>query len=155
MNVSRPNRVTRAYTQRLVASPSVVFALLCPVRETDWIAGWDPIEVMSDSGLAEPDCVFVTSATPHNAVWYVTRHEPANGFVEMLKVSPNLTACRLSISLAATATGCDALVRYTHTSLGPEGDAFVAAFTEEFYLGFMRDWEDRLNHFLTSGARLG
>ena len=29
------------FTQQLVAEPSAVFPLLCPVREADWIDGWD------------------------------------------------------------------------------------------------------------------
>ena len=43
MNITKPKRVTRTYTQQLVAEPSAVFPLLCPVREADWIDGWDPI----------------------------------------------------------------------------------------------------------------
>ena len=39
MNIIQPNRVTRTYTQQLVAKPSVVFPLLCPVRETDTSLG--------------------------------------------------------------------------------------------------------------------
>ena len=30
----------------------------------------------------------------------------------------------------------------------------MASFTEEHYLGFMRDWEARLNHYLRTGAAL-
>ena len=56
--------------------------------------------------------------------------------------------------MAAPPTGSSALVTYTHTSLGPEGDAFVASFTEEYYRKFMQDWESRLNHFLQHGSRL-
>lgn len=97
MHVTKPNRVTRTYTQRLVAEPSTVFPLLCPVREVDWIDGWDPISVITHSGVAEPDCVFVKAASPSDAVWYVTRHERDNGFVEMIKITPLVTACRLTI----------------------------------------------------------
>ncbi len=154
MRVTAPVRASRTYTQHLIGSPAEVFPLLCPVREADWIEGWDPLLVVSESGVAEPDCVFVTSAEPVDAVWYVTRHEPDTGFVEMLKITPQVTACRLSIQLAATPEGCDAEVRYTHTSLGPAGDEFVAAFTEEYYGEFMRDWESRLNHYLCTGEML-
>lgn len=149
MEIKKPVRVTRTYTQRLVAAPSLVFPLLCPVRETDWIEGWNPIVVISNSGVAEPDCVFVTSATPNNAIWYITRHEPADGFVEMLKVTPQVTVCKLSIQLRPAAAGSEATITYCHTSLGPEGDAFIDTFTDEFYSQFMRDWESRLNHYLT------
>lgn len=154
MNVVPPRRATRSYTQRLAGTPQQVFPLLCPVREADWIEGWNPSLVVSASGIAEPDCVFVTPATPADAIWYVTRHEPDAGFVEMLRITPGATACRLSIRLAAVGSGCEALVTYSHTSLGPQGDAFVEAFTQAFYESFMQDWETRLNHFLKHGAVL-
>ena len=67
MRIEKPNRVTRTYTQQLVAEPSKVFPLLCPVREADWVDGWDPLVVLTQSGVAEPECVFVTEARPSDA----------------------------------------------------------------------------------------
>lgn len=154
MKIVKPTRATRTYTQRLVADPATVFPLLCPVREADWIKGWNPPLVVSSSGVAEPDCVFTTTAEPGNAIWYVTRHEPAAGFVEMLKITPDVTACRLTIQLRPAAAGSEADVTYSHTSLGPKGDAFVASFTESYYREFMQDWESRLNHYLRHGMAL-
>src|SRR5688572_20275858 len=112
MDIQAPTRATHTYTQHLLAPPERVFPLLCPVREADWIVGWDPLLVVSDSGVAERDCVFVTAAQPADAVWYVTRHEPDAGFVEMIKITPQVTACRLSIQLRATTSGCEADVTY-------------------------------------------
>jgi hypothetical protein len=152
MKIVTPNRVTRSYTQRLVAPPEVVFPLLCPVREAEWIAGWDPPLVVSSSGAAERDCVFVTSGEPSNAIWYITRHDARASFVEMIKVTPMVTACRLTIQLRPAAAGCEADITYTHTSLGPRGDEFVASFTEAFYRRFMQEWEAKLNHYLRSGS---
>jgi hypothetical protein len=154
MQIKKPTRATRTFTQKLAAPPDRVFPLLCPVREADWLEGWDPIAVFSDSGVAEADCVFMTAATPHPAIWFVTRHEPERGFVEMLKVVPEMTACRLSIQLAAESAGCEATITYSHTSLGPLGEDFVAGFTEDFYREFMREWETRMNHYLKTGERL-
>jgi len=154
MNVRAPNRVVHTYKQRLHGSMSRVFPLLCPVLEALWLEDWDPLLVLTNSGVAEPDCVFITKAAPHPAIWFVTRHEPARGFVEMLKVSPEVTACRLQIQLAATPGGCAATITYSHTSLGPQGDLFVAGFTEEFYEVFMREWETRMNHYLVTGQVL-
>ena len=153
MKIVEPNRATRTYTQRLIAEPATVFPLLCPVREADWIEGWDPRVVISRSGVAERDCVFTTPGEPADAIWYITRHEPAAGFVEMVKITPNVTACRLSIRLRAVPDGSEAVVTYAHTSLGPDGDAFVASFTEDFYRKFMQDWESRLNHYLRATRR--
>ena len=154
MKIAKPIRATRTYTQNLVAPPSAVFSLLCPVREADWIQGWDPPLVISSSGVAEPDCVFVTSAQPSNAVWYITRHEPEASFVEMIKITPSVTACRLTIQLRPAAIGCEARITYSHTSLGPQGDEFVASFTEKHYREFMKDWESKINHFLRHGTAL-
>ena len=154
MKVTKPSRVTRTFTQQLVAEPSKVFPLLCPVREADWIDGWDPHVVFSHSGVAEPDCVFLTEASPSNAIWYITRHEPSHGFVEMIKITPAVTACKLTIQLRPVEDGSEAIVTYSHTSLGPGGDTFVASFTEEHYTKFMQDWEARINHYLSHGSAL-
>lgn len=154
MKIQKPNRATRTYTQRLVGSPAEVLPLLCPVREADWIEGWDPLLVISESGVAEPGCVFITDATPAHAIWFVTRHEPENGFVEMVKITPEVTACRLTIRVTPAAEGSEAVITYSHTSLGPAGDELVAGFTEEFYSRFMSDWESRMNHYLATGTLL-
>ena len=154
MKIVQPNRVTRRYTQRLIAAPATVFPLLCPVREADWITGWDPSLVISGSGVAEPDCVFVTAGSPADAVWYVTRHEPEHGFVEMLKITPAVTACRLTIRVRACPGGSEADVTYSHTSLGTAGDALIESFTEDHYRAFMQDWEARMNHYLRHGSAL-
>lgn len=154
MQIVPPRRATHTYVQQLVAPPDKVFPLLCPVREADWIVGWDPLLVISTSGVAEPDCVFVTPSEGTEAIWVVTRHEPAAGFVEMLKITPGVTACRLTIQLHAAPVGCSAKITYRHTSLGPAGDAFVDGFTDAYYRQFMQDWEARLNHYLATGQAL-
>ena len=154
MIVSKPIRVTRTFTQKLVAKPSKVFPLLCPVREADWLDGWDPLAVFSESGVAEVDCVFLTEASPSNAIWYITRHELSNGFVEMIKITPTVTACKLTIQLRPVGDGSEATITYAHTSLRPEGDTFVASFTEEHYQQFMRNWEARINYYLLHGSAL-
>jgi hypothetical protein len=154
MTITKPNRATHAHTLRLRASPEKVFPLFCPVRETEWADGWSPDLVISSCGVAERDCVFVTSDKRGSAIWYVMRHEPEQFFVEMLKIAPGVTACRLKIQLSPEGGGCMAEVTYSHTSLGPAGDELVAAFTAEHYGKFMQSWEEALNHFLTTGCLL-
>ena len=148
MRITEPNRTTRTYRQKLCASAAQVFPLLCPVREIEWADGWLPELVISSSGIAERDCVFITPDKPGKAIWYVTRHEPENWFVEMLKIVPGVTACRLEIQLTPNGDQCFADVTYSHTSIGAAGDEFVAKFTADFYQKFMQTWEKELNHFL-------
>lgn len=154
MKIERPFRVTRRYTQRLVARVSDVFPLLCPVREADWIEGWSPIVVYSESGLAEAGCVFVTPAEPQDAVWFINRHEPETGIIEMIKVAPGVTVSHLRIELHDLAEGCSALIAYTLTAIGTQGKAAVDAFTEAYYTEFMQTWERRMNHWLEHGTCL-
>jgi len=65
-----------------------------------------------------------------------------------------VTACRLTIRPRPTADGCEADVTYTHTSLGPQGDEFVASFTGEFFRRFMQEWETRIHHYHCHGSAL-
>ena len=148
MKVVPPRRASHTYRQRLNAPSAKVFPMLCPVRELEWAEGWEPGLVVSASGVAEPDCVFTTPSEGTEAIWYVTRHEPETGFVEMLKITPGVTACRLEIRLHDTPRGCDADVTYTHTSLSPDGDAFVDRFDAASYRRFMEAWENELNGWL-------
>ena len=89
---------------------------------------------------AERDCVFITPGKPGKAISYVTRHEPARWFVEMLKILPGVTACRLEIQLSEDGAGCFADVTYSHTSMGSASDEFVATFTPDYYQRSMQTW---------------
>lgn len=53
-------RRTMHGTMRHPAPLERVFPLLCPVREREWLQGWDATMVCSESGVAEPGCVFTT-----------------------------------------------------------------------------------------------
>jgi hypothetical protein len=60
VKIAEPNRVARSYTQSLVGRPEAVFPLLCPVREADWIPGWDRSTDRRSSEEAVPDSALVT-----------------------------------------------------------------------------------------------
>ena len=154
MQICPPYRVRRTYIQTLCAAAEVVFPLLCPVREADWIPGWDPLLVISHSGVAEVGCVFLTLDGTREAIWTVTEHDARFGRVAFVKVTPGLVVTRIHIELSAEEQGCSASITYEHTALGPEGEAFVGAFTEARFQGFMALWEARLNHYLETGGCL-
>lgn len=83
------------------------------IRRTASLAG------LCESGFAEPVCVFVTATAPGTAVWFISRHEPEAGFVEMLKIRSEVTACKLRIRLVPAAFGCEAIVSHTHGVILP------------------------------------
>jgi hypothetical protein len=146
--IQEPNRAQHTYVQELHGPPEAVFPLLCPVREREWVPGWNPSRVLTRSGIAELGCVFVTPAGRAEATWIVTRYEPPRT-IEFVKHTPGETIGMIGIELRPGPDGSTrATVTYAYTSLGPAGDGVVAAFTAEHYRAFMREWETNLNRFL-------
>lgn len=148
MNVERPTRVSHVYTQHIAAPPEKVFPLLCPVREREWVEGWDPEVVFTSSGVAEDECVFVTVQDGLRSIWIVTRYEPDH-FISFVKTTPDVLIARISISLFSESGGTALEVRYSYTSLSAEGDSFIHEMDESRYESFMKEWESSMNGYLT------
>ena len=85
MRVEKPNRVSRSYTQHLNAAPPAVFELLCPVRETEWVNDWRPKLVLSNSGFAEPGCIFITPGIPEDALWLMTEYDQLDARIRRIE----------------------------------------------------------------------
>lgn len=155
MIIEPPKRIKHSYTLNLAAPPEIVFPLLCPVRESDWTPDWDPVKVISKSGVAEQDCMFITPAQPQDAVWIVTQHDPEAFRVEMYKITTGHTVAKLVIALShAGGNTTRADVSYEYTALGSLGEKFLVGFTSSWYENFMKEWEDALNHYLTTGDKI-
>ncbi len=155
MNVLPPVRVRREYTQSLVAAPDSVFPMLCPVREVEWVTDWDPYAVHSVTGVAEPDCVFVTRDNGVESTWVMTAHDPENHRVELIKLTPGVTVAKLEFRVEADGEAASKMhVAYAQTALSQEGRKAVAAFDEEHWTEFMTRMERELNHYLGMGDHL-
>jgi hypothetical protein len=149
-----PRRARHTRVQRFDHPPADVFPLLCPVREVEYAEGWDPELVVSASGVAELGCAFVTRDGRDRSYWIVTRYEPADGRIAMVRVTPGITVCQLDFAVEPRgAGGTDLSITYTLTSIGPEGDARVAAFDGAAWSEFMATWEREMRGQLerTSG----
>ena len=73
----KSQKITREYRQTINATPEKVFPLLCPVREADWLDGWQYSMIYSESGLVEEGAVFSTPCEgEEDTVWIVTKHDP-------------------------------------------------------------------------------
>jgi hypothetical protein len=153
LNIVFPHRATHTYTQRIDGTPDEVFPLLCPVRECEWVNGWEPTIVITESGTAERDSVFATGSGVNEAIWVITEYEAPNR-IEFVKVTPGETVGRIRILLAPDGdrrTRAEVTYRYTATS--ERGREAVDAFTAGSYVEFMRAWEADLNHFLRTGSK--
>jgi len=145
-------RVTRSFKMQITAAPARVFPLLCPAREHDWIDTWKCRMVYSESGHAEPDCIFKTDfpADGPEDTWIVSRYEPPL-LIEFVRVNP-LRAIRYTISLLETAGGeTNAEWRQVITGLNDDGNSFVRGLDEAAFRKRMGEIEIMLNHYLDTG----
>lgn len=155
MKIIQPNRIKHGYSQTLFAEPEVVFPLLCPVEEERWVPEWMPVFVASSSGTAELECIFVTPGEPYDSVWVINCYEPEKYYLEMYKVTPEHTVGKLCIKLSKSNDNeTKADISYEYTSLGEGGDSFLNEFTSEYYVEFMQNWENALNHYLKTGEKI-
>jgi hypothetical protein len=148
-------RRTRSATMHLRAEPEAVFPLLCPVREYDWIDTWRCEMIHSDSGLAEPDCVFKTSFPSDGPedTWVVARYESPQA-IEFVRTNP-LRVMRYTIALRLRDRGhTEAVWTQVVTGLNDEGDRLVASMNDEAFTERMGMLERMLNHYLATGRML-
>ncbi|MGA2181707.1 MAG: hypothetical protein ABSH47_01635 [Bryobacteraceae bacterium] len=142
-------RAKTEYTHELNAPPEVVFPLLCPVREYEWLEGWTCEMIFSESGVAEENCVFRTKRAPAGlSTWYTTRHEPP-ARIEFVVVAADVVT-RLSITLERTAHGTKLHWVRLFTGLTDEGNANVGWWTVEKD----RALGEQLEYFVKTGTIL-
>lgn len=155
MQIKPPVRATRCRTIEVDGEADKVFALLCPVLECDWLESWDPDIVYSDSGVAEPECVFVSDDGERKSIWIITDHDADARRVRMVKTTPGFTVCLLEIDVEPRGGQRSALtVRYSFTALSPEGERFVAGYTDAAYDEIMSMWQRALDHYDAEGTAL-
>ena len=149
-------QITFNYNQINDGTPEEVFPLLCPVREKDWLDGWEYKMIYSKSGLIEKDCVF---STPHHGkldtIWYVNQYDQNNFTIEFIRLTPNETVVKINISLSLTADQkTEANISYQYTSLNEEQNNYIENGLEDQFQENMKWWEKSINHYLKSGEKL-
>lgn len=157
----RGKRVTHEYTQNNVAPPEVVFPLLCPVREADWVPGWQYRLIYSETGVAEYGCVFITpNEDGGETTWVVAEYDAAAFRIAFAWVNPGQVAAQIRICLSrgsraqASPGHASTLIRYTYTGLSTEGNQEVERYDQKWFLHKMQSWEAAINHYLQTGKRI-
>ncbi len=146
-------RVIHGFTQTNVAASEKVFPLLCPVREAEWVPGWEYRLICSQSGVAELGCVFATpNESGPDTVWLVTEYDPAALRIGFAWVWPGLVATQLRISLRPKSQNVtEANIRYVYTGLSEDGNREVERYDEVWFCSKMQSWEKAINHYLKTG----
>lgn len=145
-------RVSRSRVLHIAARCELVFPLLCPVREAEYLSDWKADILYSESGVAEEGCVFRTQR-PNMApsIWTITKHDAGAGRIEFVVVTPESHVTFLHLDLVDTTEGMtDVTFTYTHRAIGDAGCSFIADFTAERFRDQMNGLEESLNAYLSS-----
>ena len=155
-SVFAAKRITRSYTQTIHADPSRVFNLICPVREAEWLDGWDYTLMYSESGVAEEGCVFTSRQQGEkDTIWMITRRDVQNREIEFIRATPESRIARLTIAVDEKAENRSTVqITYVITALGEEGNTFLEAFTRDNFEAGMKFWEASMNYYLETGQKL-
>lgn len=155
----RSRRVTHAYTQTNLAPPQKVFSLLCPVREAEWVPGWQYRLIYSKSGFAEAGCVFITEEDGREITWVVTEYDPAAFRIAFVWVDAGMVTAQIRIALGPEGVPDSPLktsahIQYTYTGLSPQGNREVERYDGSWFRHKMQSWEAAINHYLKTGKRI-
>jgi hypothetical protein len=152
MTEFKAKRITHQYTQTNIGLPEKVFPLHCPVREAEWVPGWQYRLIYSQSGVAELGCVFATpNEDGSETTWVVSEYDPLSFRIGFVWVWPGLVAAQIQISLERTGENTKAHIRYIYTGLSPAGNREVERYNESWFQDKMKGWEAAINHYLKPG----
>jgi len=149
-------RVTRNYQQKINASSSDVFTLICPVREAEWLSGWDYELIYSVSRVAEEGCVFTSKQKGEkDTIWLITKRDEANKETEFARITPESRVAKLNIVVDDADDGTSLVtITYVITALNESGNKFIEELTEAKFNENMAFWEKSMNHFIQTGKQL-
>ena len=151
----KAKRVTRQYVQTINAAPSVVHSLICPVKEAEWLEGWDYNLIFSHSGVAEHGCVFTSQSAGEETIWLITKRDDARCETEFARFTPGSRVAFVTVCVEDGGQQMSRVnISYTITALTAAGNKFVENFTEENFVKDMQFWEATMNHYLKTGKAL-
>lgn len=148
-------RKVLSYTMQLESEPEIIFPLLCPTREYEWIESWECDMVFSESGFAELDGIFrtVSDESGLEDTWVISRYE-CPCLIEFVRWNA-IRVVHYSISLKAAGPGrAESEWKQVITALGEEGNRYVANLDGNSFEEMCRMEEKMLNHFLRTGEKL-
>jgi cytochrome P450 len=130
--------------------------MLCPVREYEYIPGWECDIVYLDSGLAEQGGVFTTHSHGKGGqkdVWVISRYD-ANRAIEFVRVN-GMRSIVYRIELQGTETGGTVVtLEQVITGLTEEGNQHVQALKPSDFAAMLSHMEELLQHYLATGKAL-
>jgi len=150
-------RISRTATITLQGPVATVFPLFGPIEEKKWEDGWDPLILYPETGELEEGMVFTTrghtDAEP-TYTWIVSQYDPVNHAIQYI-VSTQNRCWTIAIQCRAYSdTQSQTTVGYTYTGLTTLGNELNEHAMESMYAKDLKDWEEAINHYLSTGKTL-
>jgi hypothetical protein len=129
------------------------FPLFSPLGEKDWVPGWNPRLLHPpgvDWALGQ---VFTTQEEKGEAVWVVTRLDRARHEAAYARVEPGRWVALVRVRCEAREPArTEVQVEYTFVGLSDEGNATIAAMSEDAYVQKMTRWREAIEAHLRSSG---
>jgi hypothetical protein len=134
-------RSAQAGSFQLALEPARAFDLFTAEGERAWAPGWDPVILSGGPDALDPGSVFLTAHGGEDTIWTVIEADRKALRLRYSRVSPGSRAGIVEVRISAAGKGSRIEVAYDMTSLGPKGDAAVAAMDAAAFAEMMRTWE--------------
>lgn len=155
MLVYNNKKLIQMHQQSLTGNKKEIFPLLCPVREKEWLQGWDYDLTFSVSGYAEKGCIFKTNNDFGSFQWIITKHDGVKGEIQFVKTKEDMVVI-IDIDLEEKSeklTYCN--IQYTFIPLCDDIlESMYKENLDENFNAHMKKWEDSLNYYLKHGEML-
>ena len=122
--------------------PNEAFRLFTARGEQDWVSGWEPQFPEPTPDDSAPGTVFQTNGHGHTTTWLVTERI-ASQRIAYARLTPEISAGSVAVTLADAEDGCDVTVAYHLTALGPHGETQLREFAQG-YDSFLQSWRDAI-----------
>ncbi|MEN6349578.1 MAG: hypothetical protein ABFD08_09330 [Syntrophomonas sp.] len=154
----KAKKVTRSHIVELQAASEVVFPLLCPVREEEWIPGWEEETyelVYSQSGFNELGCIFRTRYLyDTESLWTCIKYDEKRYEIEFLIYIKDVVIRTMNILLNKNTDGtCSARFGYTDTAISEKGNIMVDSFSDDECQRSVAFLGSMINYFLQNGKK--
>lgn len=152
----KAKRVSRQFIQKINSTPDKIFPLICPVKQLDWLDGWNFEMVHSESGISEEGCVFKTKhESDVDTIWVITKYDIENYIIEYVRITRGVLIVKINIKLEHRYSNItDVNTEYIFTALSEKGNEFIEGKSSKQFFNMMKWWEKSLNYYLESGKKL-
>ncbi len=119
-----------------------VFKAFCPEAEKQWISDWEYTMLFSKSGIAEKNCVFITTQPDMSDVIWVCSVYALGSEVEYVRTTPGQLVTVINITTRQLGEDTECTVKYVHTALTEIGAQYILSqLSEEQFVEQIASWE--------------